>query len=570
MEVCAGGRLSNWVVESEFDASKLLQTPSNRAHRITILPLGKIQGRFIPSHLLEKVTQKASQYPGSCAIPASSIITLQNSKFSPIIDFIFGNIILTDNKELARAIAFDKAIRLKCITKEGDVYDPSGTMSGGTKNTNSTSSSSSTIIGCFSEYCDLGEKIGNIQKFMEENIRIPLQSHSSVSTSLETINHQLSLANDSIISFSKQLSGSDHFLKLKTLESDSINLDNFLKKKASLINLIKHLSERISNLSNERLLLSTAISHESKVLNITSEIEALKIQKIALEKEKNQVLETIAQEELAAKILAEERLLYEKTKTDLQTQLKESKLRLAVLDEDGKILQNSFSRAQEIDQTLKGELASEKNEENYLKEELSTVSLKMTQNESSIKKTQLELSSLNDGITFITITINDLLKEISQLASVSFTSFKNLSQNELDSKIEELRGNISRLRNEIEKKSAEVPFNSSKSKDSSLIQMIDSLERQESHLQKNLSRVKLDKKKIEEAIEKLNEFRTSALKDTFSRVNKDFGEIMGILLPHCFAELNINGESIADGITIRIRLGSVWKNSLSELSGGQR
>jgi structural maintenance of chromosome 2 len=39
--------------------------------------------------------------------------------------------LLLVDKELAATLAFDKGILTKCITKDGDVYDPAGTMTGG-------------------------------------------------------------------------------------------------------------------------------------------------------------------------------------------------------------------------------------------------------------------------------------------------------------------------------------------------------------------------------------------------------------------------------------------------------
>lgn len=570
LELCIGGRMHNWVVDSETDASQLMQTASNKAHRMTVLPLAKIQGRSIARHILDKISQKASQFPNSCALPASSVIAPRDPKFSPIIDFIFGNIILTDNKELARAIAFDKNIKIKCVTKEGDIYDPSGTMTGGAKCHNPSNSPSYTTIACFSEYHDVNAKIDDMKSFLEDKVNTPLQAHASVSSLLANLNSQLSLENDALMLLSKKLSKNDHFLELRALEKDSAELDACLKQKTLLADSISHLSERVSSLSEERISLCADLSRESKLANITSEIEALVVRKASLDKEKAQLLESIAQQDLQAKILAEKKLLHERSKADLQMQLKQSKLQLEALSETGKTIQGSFSRAQEIDHKLKSELLFEKNEEQCLKEELAKVSSRISQNHSSIKKTRAELNSSKESIDSCILAINRLLKEAPQLASASFASVGSTSHIELDSKVQALRIKISEIREKIAKKSAEISFNSSKSKDSSLIQMIDSLERQESHLQKNLSRVKLDKQKIEEAIGKLNDFRESALKDTFSRVNKDFGEIIGVLLPQSFAELNFEGKSIADGVNIRIRLGSVWKNSLNELSGGQK
>lgn len=62
---------------------------------------------------------------------------------------------------------------------------------------------------------------------------------------------------------------------------------------------------------------------------------------------------------------------------------------------------------------------------------------------------------------------------------------------------------------------------------------------------------------------------------TYSRVLficfSDFGSIFSTLLPGTMAKLEPpEGCSFLDGLEVRVAFGGVWKQSLSELSGGQR
>lgn len=51
----------------------------------------------------------------------------------------------------------------------------------------------------------------------------------------------------------------------------------------------------------------------------------------------------------------------------------------------------------------------------------------------------------------------------------------------------------------------------------------------------------------------------------------DFGAIFAELLPGNYAKLQPpEGQDLMDGLEVKVRLGSVWKQSLTELSGGQR
>jgi structural maintenance of chromosome 2 len=101
--------------------------------------------------------------------------------------------------------------------------------------------------------------------------------------------------------------------------------------------------------------------------------------------------------------------------------------------------------------------------------------------------------------------------------------------------------------------------------------MIDSVEAKERSLKKNLQTVIKDKKKIEDTILKLDEYKKEALHKTWTKVNGDFGQIFNEILPGSFAKLEPpEGKTIADGLEVRVMLGKVWKQSLTELSGGQR
>ena len=52
---------------------------------------------------------------------------------------------------------------------------------------------------------------------------------------------------------------------------------------------------------------------------------------------------------------------------------------------------------------------------------------------------------------------------------------------------------------------------------------------------------------------------------------QDFGSIYSTLLPGATAKLAPpEGQSVLDGLEVKVGFGDVWKDSLSELSGGQR
>jgi len=76
---------------------------------------------------------------------------------------------------------------------------------------------------------------------------------------------------------------------------------------------------------------------------------------------------------------------------------------------------------------------------------------------------------------------------------------------------------------------------------------------------------------IEKVIEELDVKKNQALQSTWVKVNRDFGSIFSTLLPGTSAKLEpLEGQTVHDGLEVKVAFGKVWKESLTELSGGQR
>lgn len=104
-----------------------------------------------------------------------------------------------------------------------------------------------------------------------------------------------------------------------------------------------------------------------------------------------------------------------------------------------------------------------------------------------------------------------------------------------------------------------------------VLNMIDSVEKKEGELKTMLATVLGDKSKIEETITELDRYKRDALQTTWKKVSGDFGDIFSELLPGNYAKLQSpEGQDVTQGLEVKVRLGEVWKQSLTELSGGQR
>lgn len=101
--------------------------------------------------------------------------------------------------------------------------------------------------------------------------------------------------------------------------------------------------------------------------------------------------------------------------------------------------------------------------------------------------------------------------------------------------------------------------------------MYEKAEQEYQELMNKKAIIEKDKKKIEDVIAELDEKKSEALKKTWAKVNGDFGSIFSTLLPGAKAKLEPpEGQTVLDGLEVRVAFNSVWKQSLQELSGGQR
>ena len=125
LEICAGGRLYNVVVDSAQTGTQLLQNGKLKK-RVTIIPLNKIAA-FKAS--ADKIGAAQKLAPGKVDLALS--LVGYDDEVSAAMEYVFGSTLVCEDAETAKKVTFDPAVRMKSVTLEGDVYDPSGTLSGG-------------------------------------------------------------------------------------------------------------------------------------------------------------------------------------------------------------------------------------------------------------------------------------------------------------------------------------------------------------------------------------------------------------------------------------------------------
>ena len=192
LEICAGGRLYNVVVDSSDTGTQLLQKGKLRK-RVTIIPLNKISA-FRAS--VEKIGAAQNLAPGKVDLALSLIG--YDEEVTAAMNYVFGNTLIANDAETAKRVTFDPSVRIKSVTLDGDVYDPSGTLSGG------SAPNSSGVLVTLQKLNEITREIRSKERVLaalEETMKKEkkkLDAVRSIKQELDLKNHEIKLTEEQI------------------------------------------------------------------------------------------------------------------------------------------------------------------------------------------------------------------------------------------------------------------------------------------------------------------------------------------------------------------------------------
>lgn len=126
IETALGGALQHIVTRDEASARAAISyLKQRRFGRATFLPLEVMKPRVIGAH----ERRMAEQTEGFVGIGAELVSS--ESKFSNIVSYLLGNVLITETLEQANRVAATCQYRYRVVTLEGDVVNAGGSMSGG-------------------------------------------------------------------------------------------------------------------------------------------------------------------------------------------------------------------------------------------------------------------------------------------------------------------------------------------------------------------------------------------------------------------------------------------------------
>jgi len=550
LEVVAGGKLYQVVVDEAITGKALLNN-GKLQRRITIIPLDKIVPRRVSSAAVDRASSMANNL-NSTAQPAIELVGY-DEEVRNAIEHVFGSTLVVDGMKAANSIC--DATKTRTVTLDGDIYEPSGLISGGSKdNLGSTLSRISQLTAASK---DLKEKTNRL-----ENVVKKLESMSSQSRQFEKLSGDLEIATSELAAVEKHISQTsygmlkDKFDAMTKEISDATEeveqMERTKDEKWDLYNELKEKEAQLTQDRENRLKDAETRIKEAKELVVSKENAAreaeVKSQELDLGMKSCQEDVVVAQDavvvaEKALDAAKEEEASFEMKVGQLKAVWEEAK---AILEEVEKKLKTchqelsalSKQKARLIKKAESAEIEGKK------------MSIKITKFHSEQEKAEKYLKSMMNKHVWI-----ETEKEAFGIPGGDY-DFEETDPSGMSKHLKDLQTEQTSLAKKINKK---------------VMGMIEKAEGEYTELLRKRKVVENDKKKIEAVIENLDAKKKVELQRTWKKVNKDFGSIFTTLLPGTSAKLEPpEGMEAWEGLEVKIAFGDIWKESLSELSGGQR
>eukprot|EP00871_Galdieria_phlegrea_P002470 jgi/Galph1/3223/GphlegSOOS_G1916.1 len=540
IETTAGGKMFQIVVDNEQTAKKLLEKGGLK-QKVTIIPLNRIKSRSINS-------EKIAKAQNICPQAQSALSCVEyDAQFESAMQFAFGSTIICPDNSTANNISFNPDIKVRTVTLQGDIYDPAGTLTGGSRPENLGKSS---ILQYLAEAIELKKQTATRRKHIEK-LNMKIAEYAEKENSFREKKRELELVEHELQLLEKRFETSEEGKLQEKLKSLEMKKNGLIEEQKKWKQLLEKKQETVTQLQ-EQLESCHSGSLQNPVerlrkeqLRLRTETEGLGTELQTAHLEKNHLQQQ--SEELSIKVQNCERSLEEMQReiVNLEEKKQQHQQRLEQQKESLEI-QRQRAREQNRElvelETTRDELCSRfENCNEALEKEVKELE-SLHQHQESTKK---RLKRLEQQYHWIV--------EESQVTSILSES---TSTQTIEEKLSTLQQEQSKLDKVVNKK---------------VSSMFEQAEQEYQDLLRKKRIVESDRRKIQTVIRELDEKKILAVEKTWKKVNEDLASIFSTLLPNSSANLvPLSGKNILDGLEIQVSLNNCWKKNLSELSGGQR
>ncbi len=542
--------MRNVIVSTSEVAGKILKR-GRLARRTTLLPLDKMKTRCLSREELKA----AERAVGRGNVFRAIDLIDYDPELDKAMEFIFGGAFVCTDVEVANKLIFKACVGHLAVTLEGDKVNRSGELSGG-----APSSGGSTLT----QIAALREERGRLEEAKERlaEVEARLREAGPKARRHKQLTNQLEMRSRELEGVRERLSHTEHHRvaqEVQELKEQLVKLkEESEAARATEAEASKKVKELEYKIKNAKQLKEKELKEaEAAVKKAKKELEASKKQwadkeseEATLKLELKELKKSIDEAQEQIKSCEEAVLGYEEKKAELVAKLEEARAEVAeakaaVQKQKEMVAQNN----KEINaEAAKAAKISKACEDKRLR--IQELGHKIAKAKEDAKEAGKQVAHMLEKYEWISVD-RKFFGE-----SGSAYDFKATDPKEAAKRIAKLEENKEKLEGNVNMRA---------------MTMLDKAEVQYNDLMRKKATVETDKAKIKKVIEELDRKKRLEIRAAWDKVNKDFGSIFSTLLPGTQAKLQPpDGMDVLDGLEVKVAFGDVWKESLSELSGGQR
>ena len=552
IEMCLGASLQNIVTDTEEDAKKLVEhLRKNNLGRASFLPIASVKGKK-----LEKLKENESGVIGI----ASDLVKF-NKKYEQIILNLLGRTVIVDNMNTAIKVAKQNGYTFRIVTKDGDLINPSGAITGG-----SVAKKTVNILGRGKEIEKLEKEIKNIkakiQKLEEEkeeyeqSIEGILELSANLEKELQEIDITYATEKQKMISIDENIQKLQN--RLNKLKEEQKNLETLKQESIEQKEKIQEETQKITNQNEELSKLISEFAELNKddqkyIDDLNFDITNLKISVSSFDESESSIQEI------------QERINQELNNAKASIENKNNQIEQIKVDNENleKSIQETLNKIEEIKQKVNNsssEIEKMKQERAQKSEKLSKQEDEITSKFKIIEDLKSQLVKLDVKKTKVEEDINTIINKMWEEYELTPNNVEGYAKPE----------NVALTQKRVNNIRTEIRDLGSVNVDSieeykNLKDRYDFMSEQRLDLENTMS-------KLRKVITDMTQIMKEQFREKFKIINKNFGEVFAELFGGGKASLNLEDEEniLECGIEITVQPPGKKLQNMMLLSGGEK
>lgn len=553
VETALGAALQNIVVETANDAKRAIEYLKNsRGGRATFLPIESIRPRAFEEKGLD------SQY-GFIGI-ASKLVSV-DEKYRDIIENLLGRTAVCEDMDSAVAMAKKYSNRFKIVTLDGQVMNPGGSMTGGSK---------AQGVGMLSRGSEI-EKLRKTVKSLEEKRALTAQRANEIAEDLASAVADLNGIEGDIITRNEdkiRLEG-EYKLALEQFENSAGGVKDLLSEQKIMADRVEKIKSDAEQAALKVTELTALISEKEAALDgvagdrentdrdretLTSMIESIRLEILSYKKDIESSDDNIRRLET-----------YKNTHT---SRMDELNAEIEALKNKNIWLQKDIDSLNASADDLKNKGADAKTAVGNLLEKREQLEKDSTALRTLEKEKSGEREVISGELARLEERKAAMLNEFEEFNSKLYDEY-SLTKREAQAlgivieNIQESRAKLSEIKNEIKALG---------SVNVSAVEEYKEVSERYEFMSKQISDVEKSKSELLRLIDELTTNMSIRFREQFQRINTSFGETFAELFGGGKAELQLEDEMNVLECDIEIKVQPPGKNiqNINLLSGGEK